>query len=55
MKLETRYDVGYQFWVPRVFNKYYKEYREMTEDNFKNFLKSNLIWIFFLLFQLLLK
>ena len=25
MKLETKYNVGYQFWVPRVFNKRYKE------------------------------
>lgn len=38
MKLETRYDVGYQFWVPRVFNKYYKESiivdgKEYTRNN----------------------
>lgn len=38
MKLETRYDVGYQFWVPRVINKYYKETvtvdgKEYTRDN----------------------
>ena len=25
MKLETKYNVGYEFWVPRVFNKRYKE------------------------------
>lgn len=38
MKLETRYDVGYQFWVPRVINKYYKESiivdgKEYTRNN----------------------
>ena len=25
MKLETKYNVGYEFWVPRVFNKRHKE------------------------------
>ena len=25
MKLETKYNIGYEFWVPRVINKHYKE------------------------------